>query len=245
MTYKQTALGLGLAILLAGCGAHAATDDPAAYQTMRPVAQYLGLSPSEEVALARSAAPPAVAANAEVLTLGAKGYDSATHGANGFVCLVVRAWANNFDSGEFWNPHVRAPHCFNAAAARSVLPTYLRRTQWALAGISREDMRARTQAALAAHEIQPPEAGSMAFMMSKDGYLGDDVAGHWHPHLMFYLPRMAESAWGANSQRSPVFADAGGLEPLTVFFVPVAHWSDGTADDTTHSLHSSPARVPK
>jgi hypothetical protein len=27
--------------------------------------------------------------------------------------------------------------------------------------------------------------------LSKDGYLSDAAGGHWHPHLMFFLPREA------------------------------------------------------
>jgi hypothetical protein len=95
-------------------------------------------------------------------------------------------------------------------------------------------MRERTQAALTAHEIPPPETGSMAYMLGKDGYLSDDVHGHWHPHVMLYLPRTAPSTWGANAKGSPIFADAAGLVPVTVLFIPVAHWSDGTPDDTSH-----------
>jgi hypothetical protein len=51
---------------------------------------------------------------------------------------------------------------------------------------------------------------------------------------MFYLPRTPPGTWGANAQGSPIFADAGGLEPVTVFFVPVGRWSDGTSDDMPH-----------
>jgi hypothetical protein len=234
MNPRLAVVGMGVTVLLAGYGGRAAAGDATAYPGMAPVAQYLAPSRDDEIALARSAAPPSVAADSEILTLGAKGYDTAIKGGNGFVCVVLRAWANNFDSSDFWNPRVRAPHCFNAAAVRTVLPTYLRRTEWALSGMSREQMRERTRAALAGHEIQPPETGSMAYMLGKGGYLGDDVHGHWHPHLMLYLPRTAPAAWGANSKGSPLFADASGLEPVTVFFVPVAHWSDGTPDDMSH-----------
>jgi hypothetical protein len=125
---------------------------------------------------------------------------------------------------------VRAPHCFNGPAARSVLPTYLQRTEWALSGVTREEMLRRTRAALARHEIRPPKTGAMVYMMSRDGYLGDDVHGPWHPHVMFYLPRTAPAAWGANVEGSPVLGDSSALEPVTVFVVPVPHWSDGTSD---------------
>jgi len=63
--------------------------------------------------------------------------------------------------------------------------------------------------------------------MSKQGYLGDG-AGHWHPHLMFFLPRTDGAAWGADLEGSPVFAGQDAHEPVTVFFVPVPKWSDQT-----------------
>jgi hypothetical protein len=44
-------------------------------------------------------------------------------------------------------------------------------------------------------------------MMSTDGYLGDDVHGGWHPHLVFYLPRTHVGVWGANLKESPIFGD--------------------------------------
>jgi len=233
MNPRLAVVGIGVTVLVVVSG-QVAANGPAPYPTMAPLAQYLLPTPADEIALARSAAPPSIADHAEVRTLGAKGYETAVKGSNGFVCLVERAWANNFDSGEFWNPKVRAPHCFNDAAVRTVLPTYLRRTEWALSGVSLEQMTERTRTALAAHEIQPPENGSMAYMMGKNGYLNDEVHGHWHPHVMFYLPRTPPAVWGANAKGSPVFADAGGLEPVTVFFVPVTHWSDGTPDDMPH-----------
>jgi len=125
-------MNLSLLMLLAGLASAADSAEPAtaSYLEMAPLAQYLASSPTEEVALARSAAPAAISEDAAVLTLGPRGYATTVAGKNGFVCLIVRAWANNFDSGEFWNPKVRAPHCFNPAAVRSVLPTYLRRTRY-------------------------------------------------------------------------------------------------------------------
>ena len=67
-------------------------------------------------------------------------------------------------------------------------------------------------------------------MMSKGGYLSDQAAGPWHPHLMFFVPRVPAADWGANLPASPVLGGDGGLEPWTLFFVPVANWSDGTSD---------------
>jgi hypothetical protein len=234
MNVGQVTLGLGLTLCGLGCAADvmSAAATAATYPSMAPVAQYLSPSPADEIALARSAAPPPVAADAGVLVLGSKGYQSAAQGKNGFVCMVMRSWSNNFDSPDFWNPKVRAPICFNAAAARSILPPYLKRTEWALSGASKQEILKRVQTALAAHEIAAPDTGSMAYMLSKDGYLNDDVAGHWHPHVMFYLPRTSVAQWGANiGKTSTIFADPDALEPQTVFFVPVKRWSDGTMDE--------------
>lgn len=217
-----------IAALLALSLGGAAQAAKAAYPSMAPIAQYRMASRAEEIALARSAAPPSISNDAEVLTLGARGYETAVKGKNGFVCIVERAWASDFEDAEFWNPKERGPICFNPASVRSVLPTYLKRTEWVLAGVSKADMVERTKAAIAAREIVEPEVGAMCYMMSKGGYLGDAAGGHWHPHLMFFVPRSEAAAWGANLPGSPVLGGGGGLEPGTVFFTIVPNWSDGT-----------------
>src|SRR5579864_8828370 len=139
-------VGVGLMALLLSCAAGGSTpaqNATAAYPNMAPIGQYLSKSQADEIALARSAAPAAVSAEAQILILSPKGYETAIEGKNHFVCLVERPWAKNFDSPDFWDPKVRAPHCFNAAAAHSVLPTYLKRTEWAVAGVSKAEMRKR------------------------------------------------------------------------------------------------------
>jgi hypothetical protein len=231
MTFRRlnAALGPGaLAVALAfGATSPAWTQaGHPVYPNPAPLEQYRMASRADEIALAKSAAPASISSRAEILTLGAHGYETAVKGDNGFVCLVLRAWASGFGDAGFWNPRMRAPICYNPAAARSVLPTDLRRAQWALAGASKAEMVERTRAAIAAHVIVAPEIGAMSYMLSKDGYLNDQD-GHWHRHLMFFLPRTAPAEWGANLAGGAVIGDGGSLEPLTVFFVPVPHWSDG------------------
>jgi hypothetical protein len=205
------------------------TAAQALYPRMAPIEQYQIADRAEEIALARTAAPAWLSERATVLVLGARGYETAVEGANGFVCIVVRSWANTFESEEFWNSQIRAPQCVNAAAARSVLSTYLTRTEWVLAGVSKDEMMRRTQAASASGAITPPETGAVCYMLSKHGYLSDHDHHGWRPHVMFYLPRTEPSALGANhDEHGPIFADHGGVEPMTVFMVPVTQWSDGT-----------------
>lgn len=217
--------GMCAALLCAASGA-CAEDAKPAYPAMAPIEQYHVASSSEEIALARSAAPASISADASVLTLGSQGYATAQSGKNGFVCLVERSWASDFDDAGFWNPRLRAPLCFNPAAARSVLPAYLERTKWVIAGVSRAEMSKRNRAALDAKRIALPEPGAMAFMMSKQQYLGDQAL-HWHSHLMFFIAQADVSSWGAELRGSPVYASRPDSDPFTTFFVLVPTWSDG------------------
>jgi hypothetical protein len=216
-----------VAFLFGAIGPACADDAKSIYPAMGHIEQYRMASASEEIALARSAAPTSISGDADVLTLGDHGYEKAVKGKNGFTCLVERSWASGFDDAEFWNPKLRAPICYNPAAARSVLPSYLERTEWVLAGASKTDMIGRIKSTLAAKTFTSPETGAMCLMMSKQGYLGD-AAGHWHPHLMFFLSHTDGAAWGANRDGSPVFVAQSDPEPITTFFVPVPKWSDGS-----------------
>jgi hypothetical protein len=210
---------------------------PAPYPAMAPVAQYRIADAQDEIALARSAAPPSISADAEVLVLGRQGYETAVKGRNGFVCFVERSWAAGFDDAEFWNPKLRAPNCFNPPAVRSVLPQYLKRTEWVLAGVGKAQMIEKARAAVADHSFGAPEAGSFSFMLSKQGYLSDDGAGPWLPHVMFFVPHGQAAEWAAGLKASPILgADGNPFEP-TVLFVPVRSWSDGSPAPPAAATH--------
>ena len=199
------------------------------YPVMAPAEQYRMASAQEEIALARSAAPASISAGAEVLVLGKRGYEVAVKGMNGFVCFVQRSWTAGFDDPEFWNPKLRAPNCFNPPAVRSVLPLYLKRTESVLAGASKQQLVEDARAAFASHSFGPPEPGSFSFMLSRQGYVSDDAAGPWLPHVMLFVPHGQAATWGASLEGSPILgADSSPVEP-TVLFIPVRRWSDGTA----------------
>ena len=226
---NSAAVHLGALVFIASAvGSAAAALAASPYPNMAPIAQYRMASPEEEIALARSAAPPSISGDAKILVLGAHGYETAVEGKNGFVCLVERSWDAGFDDPVFWNPKIRGADCVNPAAARSVLPHFLERASWALAGLSKAEMIARTKAELAANSYPLPEPGAMAYMMSKDQHLGLNGA-HWHPHLMFFIAHAKDDTWGADLPGSPVIA--GHDDPVTTFFVPIRKWSDGTLDD--------------
>jgi hypothetical protein len=215
-------------------------ETKAPYLAMAPLEQYLIADRGAEIALAKSAAPPALSGDANVLVLEKDGYHTAVVGKNGFTCVVERGWMSPLDSTDFWNPKLRGPVCYNPPAVRSILPYTILRTKLILSGMTKAQMVANIESSLAASLLPMPEPGAMSYMMSKDQYLGDD-GGHWHPHLMFHLPRMGAASWGANLDGSPVVMDTDhheGPEPESIFMVPVDHWSDGSSaiheDSGTH-----------
>jgi hypothetical protein len=195
---------------------------------MAPVVQYLIANRDDEIALARSAAPPSISAEAEVLVLGRHGYETAIKGKNGYVCFVERSWAARFHESEFWDPYGRAPNCYNPPAVRTVLPQILKRTEWALAGVTREQMIERAKAEFASGNFKAPEAGAYSFMLSKQGNIGGEGAGPWLPHIMLFLPSGQAESWGANKEGSPIFTVEGGKMEATQVFIPVRTWSDGS-----------------
>jgi hypothetical protein len=197
------------------------------YPKAAPIAQYMPTSAAEEIALARTAAPPSISSKAEILVLGRTGYERAVAGTNGFVCMVERSWDAGFDDPGFWNPKIRGPNCFNAAAARTQLPQYLKRTEWVLAGADKQSLIERTKAAFASHAFKSPEPGALSYMLSKGGYLGDDAGGPWLPHLMIFVAHGEAKAWGAGAEGSPIIGSEGSEIESTVLVIPVRRWSDG------------------
>ncbi len=226
----SVALGI---VTAATCWSRAVGAGNEPYPAMAPLSQYLIANRAEEISLAKSAAPAAVADHAEVLVLGEHGYETAVKGTNGFVCFVCRSWDMSFDSPQFWNPKIRSPQCDNVTSARSVLPRYLTRTEWVLAGISKAEIQKREAAEWAAGTLKAPEPGAMCYMMSKGGYLSDGV-GPWRPHVMFFAPRTDDAAWGANLPGSPIASDSASYEQTSIFFVVVPNWSDGTPGPPLH-----------
>ncbi|HVT98560.1 MAG TPA: hypothetical protein VHE33_13745 [Acidobacteriaceae bacterium] len=222
-------IALALAIVVAGLASAPAQNTQASYPKMAPLDQYLIADRNAEIALARTAAPRSISDNAEVMVLGKDGYEVAVQGTNHFVCFVERSWDAAIGDPVFWNPKIRGPNCVNAAAARSWLPIALMKTRLAVSGQSQQKIDQAMQAAFRSKKLPELEPGSMCYMMSKQGYL-NDAARNWHPHLMFFVPLAMSKTWGANLSGSPVFSGDDVSDHLTIFMIPVAHWSDGTPD---------------
>jgi hypothetical protein len=148
---------------------------------------------------------------------------------------VERSWTSTADP-DFWNPKVRTPICWNAAAARSVLLRNIKRTELILTGHTKAQVDEDIVAAVEKKELPSVETGALCYMMSKQGYGGDTV-DHWPPQLMFYFDETDPAIWGANLQGSPVIAIKDTREHVTTFVIEVKQWSDGTEDRVVTKSH--------
>jgi hypothetical protein len=223
-------VSFALVVGLGGVRKTEAQSSQGQYLSMAPLDQYLMADRAAEMALARSAAPESVSRDADVMVLGQHGYETAIKGKNGFVCMVQRSWTAGSNDPDFWNPKLRAAICFNPPAVRSYLPLTIKKTEWVLAGQSEAQMFESIKNAFDKKELSAQEPGALAYMLSRQSYLGDR-AGHWHPHLMFFVPQTDAATWGAGLPGSPIIAASDPQDRLTVFLIPVGKWSDGTADE--------------
>ncbi|MEO8562462.1 MAG: hypothetical protein ABI601_10330 [bacterium] len=221
--------------ILAALALLAAT--PAAAQQAADLGPYLIADRAAEATLARSAAPNAVSDSATALVLTREGFVEVAKGTNGFSCLVLRSFLGGVDDPGYWSPKVRAPHCFNPPAARTVLVETLERARWVMAGVSKTEIAARMTRGYASHAFPAPAAGAMAYMLSPHQYLSD-ADPHWMPHVMFYYDHsLPASAWGAGDMNAPIINASAG-DPhgaVLTLFIPVRRWSDGTTAMTASS----------
>jgi hypothetical protein len=220
-----TIKNFALVIMLGTAYQAMAQEATTQYPKMAPIEQYL-MDRTAEIELARSAAPESISRDAEVQVLGRHGFETAVKGKNGFVCIVERSWTSTADP-DFWNPKVRTPICYNAAAAHSVLPRNIRRSALILTGRTQAQTDEAIATAVNKKHLPAVEHGAMCYMMSKQGYGGDSVE-HWPPHLMFYFSQTNPATWGAGLAGSPILAFRDTREDVTTFAVTVQQWSDGT-----------------
>jgi hypothetical protein len=192
-----------------------------------PLSDYL-MPRDAEIALARSAAPGAVTDHATFKILTKTGYEVAVNGDNGFVCLVLRGWsAPTFTPAKFrelvYDAKVRAPICYNPAAARTVLPYQELKAQLAIAGKDPDQIAASVKDAYANSKLPKMEQVAFAYMFSADMYLAPGI-GAFHPHVMVFTPYYENAMLGGNPFGGPepfVSDDAG--TAFTVTVIPVDH----------------------
>lgn len=141
-----------------------------------------------EIALARSAAPADVSAEATVLVWDGSDFVTAVEGGNGVTCLVGRSWPESLE-----------PHCFDEEGTRTILPIHLEMYRLQHAGADQATIDASVAEGLRSGRFRLPSRPAMSYMMSSAQELYDprgEPVGAWHPHLMIYYPYLTEKAVG-------------------------------------------------
>jgi hypothetical protein len=163
------------------------------------------LDPAYETALARSAAPPEVSADATVLLYRpGVGFAVGTRGAGDVTCLVNRSRA-----------HALEPHCFDREGSETILRIHLREAELRERGLDAEAIQADIDRGIRSGELRLPSRPAMSYMMSAEQVLISDDGrnvGAWKPHVMIYVPYITAEALGLGgepSTRAAVVVDPG------------------------------------
>jgi hypothetical protein len=182
------------------------------------------LPDSEEIQLARSAAPAEISGAASVYTV----RDGKPHllrvGTNGCACMVAR----DLHEGSLY------PICFDVEATKSVLPRELMELALRSVGQSEEQVIRAVDSAYQSGALRPPATLAVAYMMSSRQVLFSSPladgrrVGAWHPHLMFYVPDATPEQLGLRlDSRVSVIAVGAPRTRRAEIIVRVPEWADG------------------
>lgn len=154
------------------------------------------LEREREIALARSAAPPEISADATVLALVRdRGFEVAVEGTNGVTCLVSRSW-----------PRAIEPHCFDREGSRTILPVHLREAELKEQGWTKDAIHGDVAEGFRTGRFVPPSRPAVSWMMSAAQDLYNDEGAHvgpWKPHLMIYHPYLTPEDLGLGAGPPP------------------------------------------
>lgn len=216
--YRRTAVRraafITLSILLLQVGA-------GAERMYAPFSEY-SMPQQSEIALARSAAPESITTHATIEVLTSKGYEVATKGDNGFLCMVLRGWSAAPDAADTRNARIRGPACFDPVAARTVGPAEELKAKLGLAGQSPDEIAHEVAVQYGLGKLPKMEGVSFAYMWSASQSIGPD-AGPWHPHMMVYAPYYENRFLGNNpvgAHTAPFVVGDG--TPYCIVMIPVA-----------------------
>lgn len=173
-----------------------------------------------EIALAKSAAPAGVSSRATIKVLTANGFEVAVKGDNGFVCLVMRSWSAAPDPDSTYYAKLRAPICFDANAARTIVPVEELRTKLGLEGQPPEAIAREVAARYGLGQLPRVEGVSFAYMFSASSDTGPGF-GAWHPHMMVFAPYYENAMLGGNDPGGHAPFVAGGGSPWSVALIVV------------------------
>jgi hypothetical protein len=178
---------------------------------------------SEEIRLARSAAPTEVSGAASVYTI----RDGKPHlllaGSNGCACMVSR----DLHEGSLY------PICYDVEGTKSVLPRELMEVSLRSQGRSEAAVIRAVDSAYQTGILRPPATLAVAYMMSSRQVLfstplpeGQRV-GAWHPHLMLFVPGASPEQLGLRpDSRVDVLAVGAPRTKRAEIIIRVPGWAD-------------------
>ena len=146
------------------------------------------LQRSQEIALARSAAPANIGDSATVYVFSDTGYVLAERGTNGAACYVSRSWPTSIE-----------PHCFDAEGAASIMRIHMREVELLHRGLTPDAAQREMAPDILSGKLRLPTKPAMSWMFSAEQKLiGDsgEPAGRWRPHIMVYYPYLAPMPGG-------------------------------------------------
>lgn len=190
------------------------------------------LPPSEEIALARSAAPPSVARAARVWVFSSGRYVVADSGTSPVQCYVGRGW-----------PGALEPHCFDEEGARTIMPIEMRQSEMLHLGIAPDSVQRAIATSIVSGRFRLPQRPAMSWMQSAAQVLyGDDGSrvGAWKPHIMIYYPYLTTQGIGTGANRdvaAGIVVSAG--SPMSSIMIVVPEAVRPSAD-TAHPAGSGP-----
>src|SRR5215470_6030247 len=116
-----------------------------------------------ETALALSACPPSVQAQAGLYLLDKPGYVKVRESQNGFTAIVQHSL-----------PTAQEPQCLDAEGTRTFLPRILKVAELRAQGKSREEIRRIVADAFAKGALQPPSRPGVDYMLSTENVVTVD-----------------------------------------------------------------------
>ncbi len=164
---------------------------------------YVRLSLAEELALARSAGPEQVSAQATIWRLQDGEYLVAKQGSNGNHCFVMRSMQQSLE-----------PICYDEEGARTVMQWEFKHLELRLAGLSPKEIDAALADALISGKLPLPSRPAMSYMLSSGQRLFNSETGrsvgNWKPHLMLYVPYLTSEQFGLTEGTPSMFVYRGG-----------------------------------
>jgi hypothetical protein len=177
-----------------------------------------------ELALALTGGPQHLREGATVYVYGAKGFEKAKDGTNGFTCLVNR-------DGFFYGTDNFKPTCWDAEGKTSYVPVMLRVGEMLAQGKTLDEARADIAAGFKNGRFKRPAKSGVAYMTAGDVKLdasGKVTATAFPGHMMFYAPGVTSADLGyspeaAKQDRTLPFVfdrGAGGADLAYIIAVP-------------------------